>query len=206
MTHPPLLTTDQTDALQEVTNIAIGQAATSLAAILDCFVRLSVPRIRVLEASDLSRAMTDMIGLGTEITATRQSFQGSMQGEALVIYDQTGCAELAAELMGYEDDLTDQAEVEILLEVSNVLIGACLGSIAELLGVQQSFSPPTILVTRRPIDTLFADMTLCWQHALLVEVSFSLENRQFSCHIAFMMPDATIESMRQAIEKFMENY
>ncbi|WP_137937160.1 chemotaxis protein CheC [Chitinivorax sp. B] len=206
MANPTLLSPDQTDALQEVTNIAMGQAGTSLAAILDCFVKLSVPRIRVLDAASLSRAITELIGTGREITATRQSFQGSMRGEALVIYDQSGCAELAAELMGFEEELTAQGEIEVLLEVSNVLIGACLGSIADLLSAQQSYSPPTILAARTPVDMLFANVDMTWQHALLVEVNFSLELKQFACHLAFLMPETTIESMRNAIDKFMESF
>ena len=104
MSAPSLLTPDQTDALQEVTNIAMGQAGSSLANILGVFVNLSVPRIRVLDAASIGAAISDMVGRDKEITAARQSFHGTMRGEALVIYDQEGCMDLA-DLMGYDGQL-----------------------------------------------------------------------------------------------------
>lgn len=41
----PHLSDEQTDALREVVNVAMGRAADSLAQLLDCFIRLPVPRV-----------------------------------------------------------------------------------------------------------------------------------------------------------------
>ena len=68
------LTEDQRDALQEVLNIAMGQAGDSLARILDAFVELSVPRIRIVDVSRVSDTVRDMVGDRQEVTAVRQSF------------------------------------------------------------------------------------------------------------------------------------
>jgi len=51
------LSNDQHDALQELTNIAMGQAGASLATLLDEFVDLSVPRIRMVAVVDLPQAL-----------------------------------------------------------------------------------------------------------------------------------------------------
>ena len=68
MSAPSLLNPDQTDALQEVTKIAMGQAGSSLASILGVFVNLSVPRIRVLDAASIGTAISDMVGRDKEKT------------------------------------------------------------------------------------------------------------------------------------------
>ena len=52
----PVLNEDRRDALQEVANLAMGQAATRLARLLDTFIELSVPRVQVVEVSDAAAA------------------------------------------------------------------------------------------------------------------------------------------------------
>ena len=47
------LNEDQRDALQEVANLAMGQAAKRLAMLLDAFIELSVPRVRVVAVRDV---------------------------------------------------------------------------------------------------------------------------------------------------------
>lgn len=205
MSAPSLLTPDQTDALQEVTNIAMGQAGSSLANILGVFVNLSVPRIRVLDAASIGAAISDMVGRDKEITAARQSFHGTMRGEALVIYDQEGCMDLA-DLMGYEEQLEASAERELILDVSNVLVGACLGGIADLLEATLTYSAPSIMAERIPVDRLIDPKKMTWNYALLVEVNFTLEERNFTSHLTFLMPEESIQSMGEAIDKFMESF
>ena len=55
----PVLTEDQRDALQEVANLAMGQAATRLARLLDSFIELSVPRVRVVAVSEAAQAVAE---------------------------------------------------------------------------------------------------------------------------------------------------
>lgn len=205
MSAPALLSQDQTDALQEVTNIAMGQAGSSLANILGVFVNLSVPRIRVLDVVAIGAAISDMVGPDKEITAARQSFHGTMRGEALVIYDQEGCMDLA-DLMGYDGQLDAAAEREILLDVSNVQVGACLGGIADLLEASLTYSAPSIMAERIPVDRLIDPKKMTWNYALLVEVNFTLEERNFTSHMTFLMPEESIQSMGEALDKFMENF
>ncbi len=205
MSAPALLNQDQTDALQEVTNIAMGQAGSSLAGILGVFVNLSVPRIRVLDVQTIGQAITDMVGPEKEITAARQSFHGTMRGEALVIYDQEGCMDLA-DLMGYEEQLEAGTERELLLDVSNVLVGACLGGIAELLGASLTYSAPSIMAERIPVARLIDPKKMTWNYALLVEINFTLEARNFTSHLTFLMPEESIHSMGEALDKFMESF
>ena len=205
MSAPSLLNPDQTDALQEVTNIAMGQAGSSLASILGVFVNLSVPRIRVLDAASIGTAISDMVGRDKEITAARQSFHGTMRGEALVIYDQEGCMDLA-DLMGYDGQLDAAAEREILLDVSNVQVGACLGGIADLLEASLTYSAPSIMAEHIPVDRLIDPKKMTCNYALLVEVNFTLEERNFTSHMTFLMPEESIQSMGEALDKFMENF
>lgn len=198
------LTEDQRDALQEVLNIAMGQAGDSLARILDAFVELSVPRIRIVDVSKVATTVLEMVGDRQEVTAVRQSFFDDLRGEALIIFGSNGCRDLA-DLMGYSEDLDAVAEQELLLDVSNVLVGAILNGITETLGTEISFSAPSIMAEKVPVDALINLDQLSWSHALLLEVNYSLENRDFRSHLLLLMAEGAIESLRHKIDHFMES-
>src|SRR5437868_5930287 len=123
---------DQADALQEVANIGMGRAGAALAHVLGAFVTLSIPRVQVIRATEVEQAVMVLLGAGAHsVTAVRQSFRCDAMGEAIVLYGPTGCSGLR-DLMGYEDDheaASSAGARELLLDVANILIGACLGSI-----------------------------------------------------------------------------
>ena len=201
------LTQDQREALQEVTNIGMGQAGAALANLLGTFVALSIPRIHLLQAAELGDALRNMVGHNGEVTAVRQSFQSDISGEAIVIYGPAGCRELW-DLMGYDqtqDDRDTVAERELLFDVANVLIGACVCSVFEILGRTLNFSRPTLIGEKVPVDYLLQKGTLPWGMALLVEVNFSLENRQFTAHLVTLMAEESIPQMKFALDSFVES-
>ena len=55
-----LLTEDQRDCLQEITNVAMGQAGSHLARLLDVFVVLSIPHVSVLNPTDIAMALQSL--------------------------------------------------------------------------------------------------------------------------------------------------
>lgn len=196
---------DQTDALQEVANIAMGQAGDSLARILDNFVTLSVPRIRQIAVHELVDTVTTMVGDEEEVSAVRQAFYNSLRGEAIVIFTQSGADELA-ELLGYDCELDAAIEQELLLEVGNLLVGAILSGISETLGTDVGFSAPSLMAERIPLYQVLAPDQLSWEHALLVEVNFSVEKHRFKSHLLMFMTEETIETLRGILDEFMDDF
>jgi chemotaxis protein CheC len=198
LAHDP----EEHDALREIVNIAMGQAGDSLARLFNTFVKLPVPRVRQVEASSMLESMREIVGEHEQVTAVRQGFSGPLQGEALVIFDSQGCSELA-ELLGYAPD--SHNEEELLLDVANVLTGACLGGIANQLSYDLSFSPPSILVHHGALDqVLDSARPLPWRTALLVEVNFRIEDRAFRCHVFVFWPEAAMARLQQAVKTFLE--
>ena len=141
-------TDEQTDALREIVNVAMGQAANSLARVLDAFVQLPVPRVRLVHASEVIREISELTAGATNLTAVRQAFTSQLRGEALVIYGPKSTDDLAP-FMGYGDALSLAEREELLLEVSNILVGACLGGIAQQLECDLIFSAPSFMRVRR---------------------------------------------------------
>lgn len=208
-----LLTEDQRDALQELTNIAMGQAGSSLATLLDEFVDLSIPRIRVVELNELPPALADLIGKNAEVSAVRQSFQGYLRGEAIVIFGEPGSKALA-DLLGYDGNLGEATATELLLDVANVLSGACLGGMMEQIrnitdnaaGAELSFSMPSVMARQVVPQQLIDPAKVSWSHSLLLEVNFTLKSRNFVAHLVMLMPEAGIAKIRGVVDQFIASF
>lgn len=197
-------TEDQNDAMQEVVNIAMGQAGDSLARILGNFVELSVPRIKLVTVKDVIKTVTSMINHDAEVSAVRQAFYNTLRGEAIVIFTQKGADDLAG-LMGYDAELDSSAEQELLLEVANLLTGAVINGISETLDTNLDFSPPSLMAERTPLDMVLVADQLSWTHAMLLEVNFTVENHDFKCHLLMFMTEDTIEALRNILDDFLNS-
>ncbi|QDQ24995.1 hypothetical protein FNU76_00765 [Chitinimonas arctica] len=197
----PILNDEQREALQEIANIGMGQAGASIAKVLSEFVVLSIPRISSAATADFSDAVARLVG-DTLLTAVRQAFIGEFRGEALVIYPDVSVTELGA-IMGYDDTLDRAAEQEIMLDIANVLIGACLNSIADLLGLMIGFSMPSLMAENVPASQLLGSEELESKCALLVEVNFKLEKGNFSCHLVILTLEDDIATLSNALDKFI---
>lgn len=195
-----MLTDDQRDALQEIANIGMGQAGSSIAKIWGEFVNLSIPRIAQIDRKGIPEMLSKLVG-SQAVVAGRQSFHGQMRGEVIIVFS-GGHPHQLSELMGYEN--TDAIEEqELLLDVANILVGACLGGVASILGVDIGFSAPSIIGR----DILPADLIrpeeLVVSRALFLEVRFTLEERSFASHLIVLMPGAEIATLSQSLDKFL---
>lgn len=201
-----LLTEEQNEALQEIANIGMGRAGRSIAGVFDEFVELSVPRVREAGLDRLPAAVADLIPDET-LTAVRQGFFGRVRGEAIVVFGITGCQDLAG-LMGYGSALEAGEEDELLLDVSNVIVSACLGGIAEQLNADVCFSAPSVLASHVPPAGLFdrTPSAPADTGALIVEVNFRLERHSFACSLLMMLPADGVGAIRRALDDFLANF
>ena len=202
MQEAPALTEDQRDALQEIANIGMGQAGSSIAKIWGEFVSLSIPRIAHVDQCSIPAMLARFVGDGT-VNAVRQAFHGNLRGEVVVVFS-GGRGDQLAELMGYEDADTVE-EKELLLDVANILVGACLGSIAETLGVDIGFSAPSVMGLDVAPSALIRPEELISGRALFLEVRFALEKKSFASHLIILMPSDEIFVLGAALDKFLSS-
>jgi chemotaxis protein CheC len=193
----PLGGPERCDALSELVNIGMGQAGDSLARLFDAFVQLSIPRLELVEPSRVGAAIAALVGTAEPVVTVRQAFWSRIRGEALAIYPVEGCDALA-DLVGYPEVTSD----ELLLEITNVLVGACVGALAAQFSLELGFSPPSILGHTTLNDLLDAPH-LPWDRALLAEVNFRIVGRAFSCHLLTFWPDDSIGVLMHAVDAFL---
>jgi len=199
------LNEEENEILQEVINIGMGQAGASLAKLLDIFVNLSVPRVSWVNDDDFVSKVGELVeGSDDSWAGVRQAFYNQLEGEAFAIYGANGCQQLSG-LMGY-DESEGMAQEELLLDITNILIGACLMGVAKQIGKQLDFAAPTLAGIDKPIEELLYSRDREWDQCLLIEVNFHLEESNFSCHLVMLMSEASIDQLRSGLLSFMESY
>ena len=193
------LSEDHRDCLQEVTNVAMGQAGDRLARLLDTFVVLSIPHIEIMSPSDIVMAL-QAIDTESSVSGVCQGFTGGgIAGEAMLLFNDTSFSELA-KLMNYEGELDKRAERELLMDTTNVLFGACLNGISEQIDMSFSFGPPMVLGQHQRISEIFNMENSRWRHALVTEISYSLEGYNVNCDLLIVMTDDSISRLLKKLD------
>jgi chemotaxis protein CheC len=201
------LSEQQRDALQEIANLAMGQAATRLASLLDTFIELSVPRVRVVRIEEAAQTLREMTGIDESVTAVRQGFRSDIAGEALVICRSSGVGNLGTLVndpyihLAYES----VSQTELMFDVANVLTGACVSSIMNQLDRTPIFSAPGLLGREIALEDVFQADVLAWKTALLLEVNFALENQTFRAHLVMLMAEDSIRRMHEALDAIVSS-
>jgi chemotaxis protein CheC len=188
---------ERRDALAELVNIGMGQAGDSLARLFDTFIHLSIPRLEIVEPSRVGAAIAAMVGTDGPVVSVRQAFSSRIRGEALAIYSADGCNALA-DLVKYPDVSSD----ELLLEISNILVGACVGALASQFSLELCFSPPSI-IGQSTVAELLDTRHVPWDKALIAEVNFRIVERAFCCHLLTFWPDESISVLLRSVDAFL---
>src|SRR5688572_22155810 len=197
------LTAGQQDALIELINIGFGRAAASLSKLTGHRVVLEVPQIQMCPIEDLSDYLRPLVA--NEIATVHQIFSGPVAGDALLVLDQQS-ASILKELLTNEPALPldiDASAREVLTEIGNILLNACLGTFGNLLKIQVSFSVPHLeLETLEEIVGSIAVGRQGLRYALIVHAAFRLRNSSLTGYMVIVLGVASIERLIRALERW----
>jgi len=193
------LTDIERDALAEIANIGVSRAAASLRQMVGEQVLLSVPAVELVTRQTAAR----LAGRGTtKLVAVQQSFEGPFSGSALLIFPETQSLQLVRSIVGEQHSLEDviDLEQEALAETGNVILNACLGTIANVLRRTMRISLPSII--RGDGHSLF--------HAeggedlvLFLYIDFTIRNRDVQGFVALLMDLPSISALKQIVHDFI---
>jgi chemotaxis protein CheC len=186
------------DALGELVNIGVSRAAASLGTMVGEQVLLSVPSVALVSRSQaaelISAARQDLL------VAVRQEFHGDVCGRALLIFPEKNSLELVRAVAGEGLSLEDilELEHEALAEIGNIILNACMATLANLLQRSLTMSLPEIV--RGTSDGLFdLSVSLAEDVVLFVHINFSLKGRQVVGYVAMVMDFASLSSLKQLV-------
>jgi len=196
-----ILTTVQQDALIELINIGFGRAAAALSKLTGHRVQLEVPQVVMCPIDEMADRLRPM--LADEIATVHQIFSGPVNGDAMLVLDQHSAA-ILKELLTDEPALPleiDRSAREVVTEIGNIVLNACLGTFGNLLKVQVSFSVPHL--TLDTLESVVGSVAVERQglrYALIIHSSFRLRNSSLTGYLVIVLGVASIERLIQALE------
>ncbi|GAB3487873.1 response regulator [Marinomonas epiphytica] len=192
------------DGLQEVSNIAMGRAASVLAEMLNVFIKLPVPNVNLLEAGELQMAL-DYGVKGERCSAISQGFVGSgVSFEALLIFSDSSFTDMA-KLLGVTESITPQVETELLMDVTSVLVGPFMSAIAQQLNIDFSQGHPTVLGQHERVADLINFQKASWKRTLTVEIVYEVENYQISCDLMLLFTEDSVPTLEHLLSFLVED-
>jgi len=185
------------DTFSEIVNVAMGRAAARLAKVLGVFVQLPLPNVNILEVGELHMALVDAKN-DKQLTAVCQGYiGGGISGEALLIFHDSEVADMAKLMHWNAGD--SYSPMEMLLDLSGVLIGACLSGLAAQLDIEFSQGHPQMLGQHVPIDQLVKVNQSRWRKTLAVEISYGIEGHHIHFDLLLLFTEDSIPLLQQRL-------
>lgn len=202
---------DEKDILQEIMNIAFGNATADLAEVVDIYVQLSVPSIRIIDIGALPKYLRETINSEGESDIVEQKFWGNFKGSGLLVFPSGTGKDLLGMLEDKQNQETQNVSIATLergglLEIGNILIGACVGKVSELLDTFVTYSPPQVIQGDGSGYEYLIEHFDTSQTAIVMKTIFTFKEKDISGFLLILTNYESIDWLRQALNDFMESY
>ncbi len=133
------------DVLKEIGNIGAGNATTALAQLLNQKVDMKVPKVALLEFSEVGEAMG---GEEQLMAGIYQLVEGDITGSIMFLLEEKSARTLVSSLMGTPPSEGEFTEMELsaLQEIGNIITGSYLSSLSMLTNLKIVSSVPAISI------------------------------------------------------------
>lgn len=121
------LTETEKDALKEIGNIGIGNAATAISKLINKKVKISLTKIELEKTDNIELESNDLVG-------TKMLITGDIGGVCTVIFDKKQADILVCDVIKGQKMTEQQNQTkEVLNETANIIAGAYLSSLGDFL-------------------------------------------------------------------------
>jgi chemotaxis protein CheC len=189
------------DALTEIFNHGVGQAARSLSELAGEEVRLSVPKVQEVAKREITDRMTAQGG--NRICAVRQGFTGLINTEALLMFPVEQSLQLVQMMVGDAVPLEQLSEMEqeSLAEIGNILLNSVVSSVADMLKIEFEGSLPQVelgqssqvLCPTGDFDSLI----------LSLQIDFDIASRNIVGYLVFLLDVASSDMLERKLAEFI---
>lgn len=203
--HGRITLTDlQLDALTELVNLGVSNAALSLREMVREEVTLSVPKVSVVTRDEAIFTLSERES--NRLVAVHQDFEGDIRGRALLIFPEAKSMELVRTLVGADLSLEEimELEQEALAETGNVLLNSCLGTMANSLDRNLRISLPEVVQGE---STEFFNLTPSsnvGDTVLFIYINFAVRQRDIEGFIAMLLDLPSLSVLQKLLTAYIE--
>jgi len=192
----------QCDAIIEFLSIGMGNAANSLSQMVNEEVKLSIPHLELLtQPQVMSHISTSP---SAKIAVVKQHFHGPFWGDALLLFEPEKSFQFVQIWLKEQvpQALLIELEPDALIEISNIIIGACLSSLANIL--TQELTPEIPIFMTGTTTEIFDIKTIPTEEMLMfLQVDFALTTKDIKGYVAFILEIPSVERFKTSIDKYL---
>jgi chemotaxis protein CheC len=200
------LTDRQTDALGEFINIAFSRTASSLSEITGQRVLLEVPQVEIYPIEEVASNLARF--LPGDVASIHQPFDGAIAGDAFLILNYEGAVrltELLTDNGGVRQQYLDESAREVLTEVGNILLNACLGMFGNVLRVRVNFTVPNLHL--ESLDELIDSVSKehdGLRYAIIIYTAFRIRESAVTGYLVLVLSVVSLQRLIEEIERWEE--
>jgi chemotaxis protein CheC len=200
MTH---LTDFQHDALKEVGNIGMGNAATSLSKLVNKKVNIDVPTLKL----KLIENVPDMVvGAESHVSGTFMFVKGNLKGCILILFPTKTTNMICQVLSGSEEiDFLSEMNMSLMQEVGHILAGTYVSALADFFHMSISISPPygTYDMAGAILDYILIEMSRNVEHALVFDTTFIFERNKCEGNFFLLLDPSSLDLVLKKIDEMV---
>jgi len=191
------LSEDEQDVLQELVNIAYGNATAVVAEMLEAFATLSIPKIKVIQTQKLLKEFSSR--KNSSYYFSTQAFIGEFSGETAFFINEESANNLSKHLeLESNEDLDDA-----ILELTNVLTSSLTTRLSQEMDTEVSFALPTI--SKIPISEINEVQTFKqYSQVIVIETELNFIDQKINADIFILTKDGSIQWLKQRLNNILE--
>lgn len=188
------------DALCEIFNISVGQAAAAMSEIVQQKISMTVPKVDIC---DIGKAI-DFLDQGYDICGIAQHFRSSFSGKAILIFPEHRSLELVRLMVGLDTPLAQVTELEqdALAEIGNIVLNACLASLSTMFNQRFDFDIPQLVFGNS--STVLSDYEED-NVLILLQIKFFLDERELEGNIVFVVNLQSLMALQKSVQFFLKD-
>jgi len=196
------LNSSQKDALTELINIGYARAAAALSDLTGHRISLEVPDVALHTIPEISDKLEKL--LHGEVASVNQVFSGPINGNSILLLDRDA-ALLLNRLLTDRPTVTgfDGAAREVITEVGNIVLNACLGAFGNLLKIQVSFTVPNLQI--ESVQNVLHSLTIEKQrleYALIIHTCFHLRASDVKGYLVIILGVTSFGTLLKELQKW----
>jgi chemotaxis protein CheC len=205
MTSPPVVLTElELDALTELANLGVSNAATNFRELVREEVVLSVPKVEVVTRQQALATLSERDA--KRLVAVHQDFEGDIRGRALLIFPEARSMELVRAIVGTDVSVEDimELEQEALAETGNILLNSCLSTIANHFDRSFRISLPEVIYGDGPEFFGPSSSADGGDRVLFMFINFAVRHRDIQGYIVMLLDLPSLATLKSLLAALIE--
>lgn len=196
------LTEIQNDVLKEIMNIGVSRAATQLSVLLNDEIQMNVPEIGFLTLDKACESMSE----DEEKAIIYQELTGMLSGRTYLVFQEADTMYLVQAVLGdafsRSIDKPQFYEHEAMMEIGNIVITACVSTIANLLKGSIALSTPVYIEDSLP--RILSEQSDGSDIVLIIKTTLHASRRDIPGTLVMVITSELAGSLVNKLARFFE--